>query len=383
MNRTVRSVFFWIHLVLGVVSSAVVIVLCVTGTILAFELPITEWADRSLVEAPAEHAAIPRVVPLVRAAAAGHDGEAPQALTVGRNPSTPAVASWGRRDRTSLDPWTARPVGEGAAGVHGFFRTVMFVHRWFALEGAGRDVARLVTGTCTLLMVFLVPTGLVLWLPRRFAWKRFKANLVPRLRAYGQAFEFEWHHVLGIWMALPLLFVAITGAAIGFHWLNDGLVVVAGGSLDEGERRGGEETAGEPAPLDVRLAGADEALARVASEVPGWTSMELELPRDGAAPWVISVDTGNGRQPQWQESLTLSRSTLAVEGRRGWSDAGRSRQVRTLVRFGHTGEMFGWPGMILAAMASVAGALLAYTGLALSIRRFSRWVRRRSKPLAE
>jgi uncharacterized iron-regulated membrane protein len=40
------------------------------------------------------------------------------------------------------------------------------------------------------------------------------------------------------------------------------------------------------------------------------------------------------------------------------------------MRFLHTGEALGWPGKLLAALASLGGAFLVWTGFALAWRRF-------------
>jgi uncharacterized iron-regulated membrane protein len=43
------------------------------------------------------------------------------------------------------------------------------------------------------------------------------------------------------------------------------------------------------------------------------------------------------------------------------------------MRWLHTGEAFGWPTQLLAALVSAGAVLLGYTGLALAWRRFSLW----------
>lgn len=381
MKQPIRNAFFWIHLVVGVSSSFIVVMLCVTGAILAFELPITVAADRALVEVPAEHEALPNVESLTAVAAESRVGTPPESVRVGAAPNDPVVASWGRRDQMLLNPWTGESLGEGASGTHAFFRTTMTVHRWFALEGAGRDAARLVTGIAALLMVLLVPTGLLLWVPRRLTWKKVRGVIIPKVRRYGQALEYQWHHVFGFWMALPLLFVALTGAAIGFEWLNQGLVKLGGGAVAaEGPPHGpghGGGDGGDAVILSEELTDSlNEALAVAAQEIPGWNAIRVAIPEAADTVVEVTVDSGNGRQLQAQQNLTISRTAPRVVGRSSWAAEERERKIRVLIRFGHTGEMFGWPGILLAAFASIAGALLAYTGLALSTRRLLRWRRR-------
>ncbi len=375
MPPVVRKVLFWLHLIAGVSASVVMFVLCVTGVFLAAELPVTTWADRDQVEVPADAQGIPSVMSIFQAAAETHGGELPKSVSVGRHPQDPAVASWGRRDRTQFNPWTLENLGKGNESVKDFFHTVMTVHRWFALEGDVRDAARVVTGGVSLLMLLLIPTGLLLWLPRPLTWKKARSLLVPKRLRYGQALEFQWHHALGLWAAIPLLFLSVTGAAIGFHWLNDGIATLAGGEVKERKQRGGPPADPEPetnGAIDTRLQGADEALAYAAQQVPEWRTLSIEAPNDKSQAFTVVADTGNGRQMQHQKTLTISRD-IHETARKGWAETPRERQSRIVVRFGHTGEMFGTLGILLAAIVTLAGAFLAWSGLALSVRRFLRW----------
>jgi uncharacterized iron-regulated membrane protein len=44
--RQLRKVIFWCHLAAGVTAGVVVLIMCVTGVLLAYQRQITEWADR-------------------------------------------------------------------------------------------------------------------------------------------------------------------------------------------------------------------------------------------------------------------------------------------------------------------------------------------------
>ena len=47
--------------------------------------------------------------------------------------------------------------------------------------------------------------------------------------------------------------------------------------------------------------------------------------------------------------------------------------------FAHTGEVYGIVGQTAAGVASLGGAVLVYTGIALSLRRFAAWRRRQTR----
>jgi uncharacterized iron-regulated membrane protein len=43
---SLRTLVFWLHLLVGVIAGAVILFMSVTGVILAFEPQITEWLER-------------------------------------------------------------------------------------------------------------------------------------------------------------------------------------------------------------------------------------------------------------------------------------------------------------------------------------------------
>lgn len=57
----------------------------------------------------------------------------------------------------------------------------------------------------------------------------------------------------------------------------------------------------------------------------------------------------------------------------------RGRQLRSIMRFAHTGEVIGIAGQTIAGLVSTGGAVLVLTGLALAIRRLRAWVAKRPR----
>jgi uncharacterized iron-regulated membrane protein len=130
----------------------------------------------------------------------------------------------------------------------------------------------------------------------------------------------------------------------------------------------------EPAAAPASLA---PLVARAEQRLPGWRSLVLTLPKSAAEPVSFTVDHGTGGQPQARAQLTLDQAT-GQETRWQPFDAGsRGRQLRSILRFAHTGEVLGIPGQTLAGLVSLGAVVLVWTGLALSWRRLRAWRNRR------
>ncbi len=379
---SLRKLLFWVHLAVGVLAGVVILLMSATGVLLTYQKQITEWADRGYrVEAAAQRAPVRAL--LASAAAAAPDAK-PTSLTVRRDPNAPASMALGRGRTLFLNPYTAQALGEGSTGVRTFFRVNTDLHRWLAMKDKPRETARLVTGVSNLLFLFLVLSGLFLWVPRRWTWTQTKAVLLPRRGLRGKARDYNWHHVFGLWFAVPLALVVASGVVISFPWAGALVYRVVGekppapaaaAPAPSAESGRGEKKA--PAPVLAGLDGSiDALLARATTHTADWRTVTLQLPIKSAEKVSFAIDAGNGGQPQLRQTLVLDGASAAVLSNEGFADGTRGRRLRSILRFTHTGEVLGVPGQTIAGLASLAGVILVWTGLALSFRRLAAWLRR-------
>jgi uncharacterized iron-regulated membrane protein len=97
------------------------------------------------------------------------------------------------------------------------------------------------------------------------------------------------------------------------------------------------------------------------------------------APFSFAIDRGDGTQPQLRGTLTVNRATGDVMTWADFSSNSTGQQLRLLARFTHTGESLGVWGQTIAGIATLGGAVMVYTGIALSLRRLFAWRRRRKQ----
>jgi uncharacterized iron-regulated membrane protein len=93
------------------------------------------------------------------------------------------------------------------------------------------------------------------------------------------------------------------------------------------------------------------------------------------------IDRTIGHRPVMAYELTLDGTSGEVVRYMWGGDYSPGDQARDVVRFLHTGEVFGLVGQTIAGLASLAACLLVYTGLALAWRRLVQplFKRKRSK----
>jgi uncharacterized iron-regulated membrane protein len=383
--KQLRRVIFWCHLVAGLAAGIVILVMSVTGVLLAYERQIERWADTrdyAVVRPTTEAARLSVETLLAKVREAQPAAGVATAVTLYNNATEPATVSLPGGRSLFVNPYTGEVFGEGSPRVRAFFRTVTDWHRWLGASGENRAVARAVTGAANLIFLFIVASGFYLWWPRKLTRRSVRAVTWFRRGLDGKARDFNWHNVIGFWSALPLFIVVLSGVVISYAWASNLVYRVAGEEPPAQQQRGGpqggagvQQGGGQPAPLD----GLQPLLSRAERQVEGWRSITLQLPQKPDAPVTFAIDLGNGGQPQLRSQLTLDRKTGEVVRWEPSSNNTRGRRLRTWLRFAHTGEVYGLAGQTVACLASLGGAFLVYTGLSLAWRRFYSWKGRRSR----
>ncbi|GJM12755.1 MAG: hypothetical protein DHS20C12_11580 [Pseudohongiella sp.] len=348
----------------------------VTGVVLTYERQVQVWEDRSYYSEPQPGQSRLSADELV-AASRRLEGFEPTSLSVSSDASAPAVLRQGRSQTQYLNPYTGDAYQPHADSMSAFFATVRGWHRWFNVSGDGRATARDITGAANLMFLFLVLSGIYLWLPKIFN----RATLAVRvwfnpLANNSQARDFNWHHVFGFWAAIPLIVIISTATVFNYGWANNLVYRLAG---DEPPVRSASSQAEAPQVVATSRVALEELLNSATEYSDSWRTLTLAVPDATATSTTITIDEGDGGQPQKRHALTLDPSTGAVITWAPFNSQTSGVQARRWVRFLHTGEALGIPGQTIAGLASFAGILMVWTGLALALRRFLRWKARRQK----
>lgn len=361
-----RRFVFWIHLVVGLTAGLVILLMSVTGVALTYEDQIVRVAERHLRRAPAPGESRLPLPALARPAlaAAGPDVRV-TSLVLAADPAAPVELGLSDRSTVLVDPYTGAARGERADGVRAFFGWITSVHRWFALEGDARVVARAVTGAANLAFLFLLVSGLWLWWPRRLTARALRAVAWPRAGLRGRARDYNWHHGFGVWFALPLVVVVASATVFHYRWADD-LAYRLVGDVPGG-------TAPPPPPPAApgpppTLADAERLLPAAVARQEGWRTVTVSLPDVGDR-IRFTLDAGTGAQPRKRATLTLSATSGEVVEWAPFESLSPGRRFRAMLRYAHTGEAWGWIGQTVAGLASLAGVILVWTGTALGLRR--------------
>lgn len=367
-----RKVLFWFHLTTGVIAGIIVFVMCVTGALLSFERQTLDWINR--------HEA--RVIPptgstrLPVAALIAKSGATPDGVLIRSDPTEPVEIYMPDGRTIYMNPFTGAITGAPSKQALAFFQSIRQWHRWVAINKSTRDNTRPIYDAANLLLLFMVISGPFLWWPKRLTWQHVRPIVWFRGGLSSKARDFNWHNTLGLWMSIPLAIIVASGVVMSYSWATNLLFRITGSELPKREQP-------QPMPkgeLTQPWLGADTWLAHAQSQIPGWRTIAL---RNAPTRTVeVFVDSGSGGEPQKRAWLTLDRVTGAEVKRETFDGYTQGLKLRVLARVAHTGEVGGVPLQALACLACLSGALLVYTGFALSLRRFVASRRRKAKSAA-
>ena len=372
---SLRKAIFWVHLAVGVTAAIVILMMAVTGVILTYEAQLNRWA---LGEYRADPPA-PDVVPLgldelLARVTGGLPAGDVTSVALKKDPREPAVVRLDDGATVHVDRFTGELLGDGDTPTRRFLRSVLYWHRWFALEGEYRIIGRTFTATANLGFLVLLVSGFYLWWPSTRSRAAWRHALWFRRGLGGRARDFNWHRVIGFWSAVPLAVIVASGATISYLWAGNLVYRLVGETpprtsppRSESAAPGGPSVTPDPAaPLVDLQALATKAVART----PGWRTITIGLPESIHDPVPVAVDRGTGRQPSKREELLFDRATGELAARAGYPTFSRGHKIRRWLRFAHTGEVYGVIGQSVAGFVSLGAAVLVWTGLAMSWRRF-------------
>lgn len=209
-----RAGFLQVHRWLGLTLGLVLAVMGLTGATMAFEDPIMAALSPGAASVPVRSASpLSPDVLLERFARAAPDANV-TTLALRSEPGaspqvsfTDAAEPGGHARKLYLNPYTGDVLG--AATGEEFFATVRRLHRYLLLPGDGKGWGRQITGAAAISLIFFALSGLYLRWPKRLLdWKVW---LKPNLKAKRRGLYWSLHAVIGTWVFVVYLVIALTG----------------------------------------------------------------------------------------------------------------------------------------------------------------------------
>lgn len=366
-----KTIIFQLHWLLGITAGTVLAVMGLSGATLAFEDEIMRAANPALAQVVQRHAAGEQPLALTELLPRLQQGmpQPLQRLRVDATGQRLSVARFegGQANWRYFDPYTGT-VLTGLKGLD-FFAFVEDLHRHLVSGERGS----LITGSCAIALVFFCLSGLYLRWPRR--WWHWRTWLAVEWARSGRSFLWSLHSVVGTWVLLVYLMIALTGLWWSFDWYRKAATALLGGPTAEQtapRTRGG--------PLDLHKV--QTTLYALEGVRRGY--IDLRFPAKPGRALTSRVQGSNTAHDRAQDILQLDPSTGALLSYEPYRSKTVGGKIIVSVFALHSGSFFGLPGRIIVMLSSLGMLVFFITGwmLYLDRRRKKRDVRASRLPLA-
>lgn len=356
---------------MGLVTGLVLTITCFTGAVLVYEKELqhlfhhsryytTVTGKRLSIEEQVQHVERARPNAKVLSVKTFSDPERNTeiAITPHKSQKKNAKSSQGKKKRelrliAFVDPYTG-DVKEIYNHRESFFYRMMDLHRWML----GGDVGKWIVGTCTLIFLFILITGIILW------WPKNKAILKQRLKIkWGSGFKrmnHDYHVVVGFYSSLILLVLAFTGLAWSFEWFNNGIYTLTNST---------RETPKPPkSEMQQAVSTIDQAWVTVKNKVAS-PYYQIQLPGDSAAAYRISVLPQTAAHESATDQYFIDQYSGKLIGTQLFSEKNTGQRVRAAFKPVHTASIYGQWSKALGFLACLAGTFFPVSGTIMWINR--------------
>ena len=360
-----------LHRILSIVVGIFISIICFSGAMLIFENELTEWQNPHLYNVtPLEGGARPLTSLLPEILATQPQGAEITYVDIKDNPSKSYTIDIDLGDDDSktvfVDQYTGKILGEKPDDI-AFFTVMYRLHRFLLQsrpQGDGIFWGKRIVGISTIIFVFIIITGIVVWVPRRGrSWgNRFKISV----KHGWHRLWYDLHVAGGIYVALLLLIMALTGLTWAFPWYRTafyGILAPERNELSTTENNSLDIAANEP--TDTTILTQFAVWQRVYDAVKQRSNyVEISINPDEVRARIS--DCGNRRASDYDKFETATGAITSVEL---YENASNNSKLRGWVYSLHTGSWGGFWVRLIYFIAAMFGATLPLTGYYLWIRR--------------
>lgn len=395
-----KKIFRKIHLWLSVPFGLIITLVCFSGAMLVFENEVNEWFRRDLyyVETVKE-SPLPMDKLLEKVATTLPDSVSVTGVSISSDPGRAYQVSLSKPRRASLyvDQYTGEVKGKSERS--GFFMFMFRMHRWLldSMNPGNEGIfwGKMIVGVSTLLLVFILISGIVIWWPR--TRKALKNSLKITATKGWRRFWYDLHVAGGMYALIFLLAMALTGLTWSFPWYRTAFYKVFRVEVQQRAAQGHEQKS-DAQKRDTKLAVHQEKKREENEGRKGERSGRAENNHSDmysvTSPfvyWQEIYDKLRRQNPEYKQ-ISISSGTASVSfnrfGNQRASDRysfntdngeftetslyqhqDKSGKIRGWIYSVHVGNWGGMFTRILTFIAALLGAALPLTGYYLWIKR--------------
>ena len=375
-----RKIFRNIHLWLSVPFGILITLICFSGAALVFEKEVMELCHRELYFVKkVEAAPLPMEQLMTKVAATLPDSVSVTGVNISSDPERAYQVTLSKPRRASMyvDQYTGEITGKYERAP--FFNFMFRMHRWLLdsiKQDGGIFWGKMIVGTSTLMFVFVLISGVVVWWPR--TRKALKNSLKIVANKGWRRFWYDLHVAGGMYALVFLLAMALTGLTWSFQWYRTGFYKTFGVEVQPsmGHGNAAANATAKGGKRDGKPEGREGRGAHRYSPYTNWQQVYEQLAEANPDYKQISVSDGSASVAVPRFGNQRGTDRYKFNPRNGeitettlYKDLDNSGKIRGWIYSVHVGSWGGMLTRILTFVAALIGASLPLTGYYLWIRK--------------
>lgn len=375
-----RKIFRNIHLWLSVPFGILITLICFSGAALVFEKEVMELCHRELYFVKkVEAAPLPMEQLMTKVAVTLPDSVSVTGVNISSDPERAYQVTLSKPRRASMyvDQYTGEITGKYERAP--FFNFMFRMHRWLLdsmKQDGGIFWGKMIVGTSTLMFVFVLISGVVVWWPR--TRKALKNSLKIVANKGWRRFWYDLHVAGGMYALVFLLAMALTGLTWSFQWYRTGFYKTFGVEVQPsmGHGNAAANATAKGGKRDGKPEGREGRGAHRYSPYTNWQQVYEQLAEANPDYKQISVSDGSASVAVPRFGNQRGTDRYKFNPRNGeitettlYKDLDNSGKIRGWIYSVHVGSWGGMLTRILTFVAALIGASLPLTGYYLWIRK--------------
>lgn len=375
-----RKIFRNIHLWLSVPFGILITLICFSGAALVFEKEVMELCHRELYFVKkVEAAPLPMEQLMTKVAATLPDSVSVTGVNISSDPERAYQVTLSKPRRASMyvDQYTGEITGKYERAP--FFNFMFRMHRWLLdsmKQDGGIFWGKMIVGTSTLMFVFVLISGVVVWWPH--TRKALKNSLKIVANKGWRRFWYDLHVAGGMYALVFLLAMALTGLTWSFQWYRTGFYKTFGVEVQPsmGHGNAAANSTAKGGKRDGKPEGREGRGAHRYSPYTNWQQVYEQLAEANPDYKQISVSDGSASVAVPRFGNQRGTDRYKFNPRNGeitettlYKDLDNSGKIRGWIYSVHVGSWGGMLTRILTFVAALIGASLPLTGYYLWIRK--------------
>ncbi len=340
-----RKLLFNLHLYCALIVGVFVVIIGLSGSIIAFEPELDRLMNPHLFRVEPQGQTL-SVAELFQDAARAYPGQKIGNLHLPQSATDSAEFNIKGPRQVFMNPYTGAIIGE--RNPRTLLSNIHQIHQRLLIGGGeshtGANVVAFITG----ILVFLVISGVYLWWPL----KRVKI----KWNGSARRVHFDLHNTVGIYSALFLLVLGITGLVVRFDDDIEQYLLRTSGAHKIGKNARSTPQKGGTSITP------DEAIQIALNAMPGTQALSISRPPNPKASYLVALHFPEDLTPGGRSWVNVDQYSGKVVNEQNSRTVAMGSRAIIWNRRIHTGDLLGLPTKALMSLSCMMLIIQAITG---------------------